>query len=322
MIERKSMNRVIVIVGPTASGKTNLSIELAKRMNGEIVSADSMQIYKYMDIGTAKPSMEEMQGIPHFLIDEVHPDEDFNVVRFKELAENYIETTLERGKQPIVVGGTGLYISSLIQNIAFSETESNWELRNALKKEAEDFGPDYLHKKLEEVDPEAAHNIHPNNIKRVIRALEVYYQTNQPISYHNEMSRGIPSKYDFILIGLTMDRQILYDRINRRVDIMLDNGLVDEVKKLVAMGFADSIISMQGIGYKEILAYLNKECTLQQAVENIKQGTRRYAKRQMTWFRRISEIRWFNLDNYGNNVSVVEDVLTFVNNSIAPNITP
>lgn len=316
------MNRVIVIVGPTASGKTNLSIELAKRMNGEIVSADSMQIYKYMDIGTAKPSMEEMQGIPHFLIDEVHPDEDFNVVRFKELAENYIETTLERGKQPIVVGGTGLYISSLIQNIAFSETESNWELRNALKKEAEDFGPDYLHKKLEEVDPEAAHNIHPNNIKRVIRALEVYYQTNQPISYHNEMSRGIPSKYDFILIGLTMDRQILYDRINRRVDIMLDNGLVDEVKKLVAMGFADSIISMQGIGYKEILAYLNKECTLQQAVENIKQGTRRYAKRQMTWFRRISEIRWFNLDNYGNNVSVVEDVLTFVNNSIAPNITP
>lgn len=316
------MKRVIVIVGPTASGKTSLAIELAKRLDGEIISADSMQIYKYMDIGTAKPSSEEMQGIPHYLIDEVLPNEDFNVVRFKELAEKYIDGILERGKQPIVAGGTGLYISSLIQNITFSETESDWELRETLKKEAEDFGPDFLHKKLEDVDPDAAKKIHPNNVKRVIRALEVYYQTKKPISYHNEISRNSPPKYDFTLIGLTMDRQILYERINKRVDIMINDGLVDEVKKLAAMGFANNIISMQGIGYKEILSYLNNESTLQETVENIKQGTRRYAKRQITWFKRIYEIQWFNLDNYGNNLSVVEDVLAFVNNSTDRNIAP
>ncbi|HEX2926593.1 MAG TPA: tRNA (adenosine(37)-N6)-dimethylallyltransferase MiaA [Ruminiclostridium sp.] len=307
------MNRVIVIVGPTASGKTNLSIELAKRLNGEIISADSMQIYKYMDIGTAKPTKEEMQGVKHYMIDEVPPSEDFNVVRFKELAEKYIETILEKGKQPIVAGGTGLYVSSLINNINFSETESDWELRKSLKKEAEELGPEHLHRKLQEIDPDSAEKIHPNNIKRVIRALEVYYQTCKPISYHNEVSRNIPSKYEFILIGLTMDRQALYDRINRRVDIMVQNGLVAEVKKLVDLGYSDSIISMQGIGYKEILTYLNNECTLEEAIENIKQGTRRYAKRQITWFKRINGIKWFNVDNYGNNISVTDDIFEYIN---------
>ncbi len=306
------MNRVIVIVGPTASGKTNLSIELAKRMNGEIISADSMQIYKYMDIGTAKPTKEEMQGIKHYLIDEVLPSEDFNVVRFKELAEKYINNTLEKGKQPIVAGGTGLYISSLINNINFSDSESDWELREALKKEAEELGPEHLHKKLQEVDPDSALNIHPNNIKRVIRALEVYYQTQKPISYHNEISRTIPPKYNFILVGLAMDRQVLYDRINKRVDIMVENGLVDEVRHLVNLGYADSIISMQGIGYKEILEYLRNNSTLEQAIENIKQGTRRYAKRQITWFKRINDIKWFNIDKYGNNVNMLNEIFEYV----------
>lgn len=305
------MNRVIVIVGPTASGKTNLSIELAKRMNGEIISADSMQIYKYMDIGTAKPTKEEMQDISHYLIDEVLPNEDFNVVRFKELAEKYIDNILEKGKQPIVAGGTGLYISSLINNINFSESESDWELREAFKKEAEEFGPEYLHKKLQEVDPNSALSIHPNNIKRVIRALEVYYQTQKPISYHNEMSRSIPPKYQFVLVGLNMDRQVLYERINKRVDIMIQNGLVDEVKGLVDLGYADSIISMQGIGYKEILEFLRNNITLEQAIDNIKQGTRRYAKRQITWFKRIHGINWFNADNCGNNINVINEIYEY-----------
>ncbi len=306
------MNRVIVIVGPTASGKTNLSIELAKRMNGEIISADSMQIYKYMDIGTAKPTEEEMQGINHYLIDEVLPSEDFNVVRFKELAERYIDNIREKGKQPIVAGGTGLYVSSLINNISFSESESDWELRETLKKEAEELGPEYLHKKLQKVDPASALSIHPNNVKRVIRALEVYYQTQKPISYHNEISRSIPPRYQFVLVGLNMDRQVLYERINKRVDIMIQNGLVDEVKRLVDLGYADSIISMQGIGYKEILEYLRNNITIEQAIENIKQGTRRYAKRQITWFKRINGIRWFNIDNSGNNISVINEIFEYV----------
>lgn len=308
------MKRVIVIVGPTASGKTSLSIELAKRLNGEIVSADSMQIYKYMDIGTAKPTIEEMQGIKHYLIDEVLPSEEFNVVKFKELAEKYIDEIISKGRQPIVVGGTGLYISSLINNINFSETECDWELREKLQKEAEEYGVQYLHDKLKQVDIDAANNIHPNNIKRVIRALEVYYQTNKPISYHNEISRAVPPKYEFILVGLTMDRQYLYDRINKRVDVMLENGLIDEVKRLVDSGYAHSITSMQGIGYKEILAYLNGETTLEDAIEIIKRDSRRYAKRQLTWFKRIKEIKWFGIDNCGNNHNIIEEVITYICN--------
>lgn len=307
------MNSVVVIVGPTASGKTSLSIELAKRLNGEIISADSMQIYKYMDIGTAKPTVDEMQGIKHYLIDEILPNEEFNVVRYKELANQYIKEIFNKNKLPVIVGGTGLYISSLINNINFSESESDWELREKLKKEAQENGPQFIHNKLRAVDPDAADSIHPNNIKRVIRALEVYHQTNKPISYHNKISRGIPSEFNFILIGLTMDRQLLYDRINKRVDIMLQNGLVDEVKKLVELGFADSLISMQGIGYKEILSYLNNERSLDEAIEIIKRDSRRYAKRQITWFKRINEIKWFNLDNYGNTNTIVKDSLAYVN---------
>ncbi len=306
------MNDVIVIVGPTASGKTSLSIELAKKLNGEIISADSMQIYKYMDIGTAKPTLDERQGIKHYLIDEVMPNEEFNVVRFKELANKYIEEIIEKGKQPIVVGGTGLYISSLINNTTFSESDCDWELREALRKEAEEFGPQYIHDKLKLVDEFSANNIHPNNVKRVIRALEVYYQTQKPISYHNEISHTVPSKYNFKLIGLTMDRQHLYERIDKRVDIMLQNGLIDEVNNLIKLGFADSLIAMQGIGYKEILSYINNEKTKDEAVEIIKRDSRRYAKRQITWFKRINEIKWFSIDEYGNTNNIIEDAIGYI----------
>lgn len=311
------MKEVIVIAGPTASGKTSLSIELAKLLDGEIISADSMQVYKYMDVGTAKPSIEEMQGIKHYLIDELLPDEEFNVVKFKELAEKYIEVILERGKQPIIVGGTGLYISSLINNINFSETKSDWELREQLGREAEENGPVYIHDKLRLVDPVSAANIHPNNVKRVIRALEVYYQTQRPMSYHNEKSREIPPKYKFVLLGLTMDREKLYDRINKRVDIMLENGLIEEVGRLVEMGYADSITSMQGIGYKEILSHLRNEISLEEAVETVKRESRRYAKRQITWFKRIKEIKWFSIDNFGNTNNIVEAVITYIRSHCA-----
>ncbi len=303
---------VIVIVGPTASGKTKLSIELAKRLKGEIISADSMQVYKYMDIGTAKPTMEERQGIKHYLIDELLPSEEFNVVKFKNAAEAYIDDILSRGKRPIIVGGTGLYISSLVNNVSFTETESDWELREKLSKEAKEKGAQFIHDRLREVDPDAAASIHPNNIKRVVRALEVYYQTQKPISYHIERSREIPSKYKFILLGLTMDREILYDRINKRVDIMLENGLVDEVKGLVELGYADSITSMQGIGYKEILSYLRNETTLEEAIEIIKRESRRYAKRQITWFKRINTINWLSADNYGNNNKITEAAISLI----------
>ncbi len=311
------MKEVIVIAGPTASGKTSLSIELAKLLNGEIISADSMQVYKYMDIGTAKPSAEEMQGIRHYLIDELLPNEEFNVVKFKEAAEKYIEAILEKGKQPIIAGGTGLYISSLINNINFSETVSDWELRKQLEREAEEYGPVHIHDKLKLVDPASAASIHPNNVKRVIRSLEVYYQTQKPISYHNEKSREIPPKYKFILLGLTMEREKLYDRINKRVDIMLENGLIDEVERLVELGYADSITSMQGIGYKEILSYLRKEITLEEAVETVKRESRRYAKRQITWFKRIKEIKWFSIDNSGNTNNIIEAVITYIGSHCA-----
>ncbi|OPX43713.1 tRNA dimethylallyltransferase [Ruminiclostridium hungatei] len=306
------MKEVIVIAGPTASGKTKLSIELAKRLNGEIISADSMQIYKYMDIGTAKPALDEMQGIKHYLIDELFPNEEFNVVRFKELAEKYIEEIFEKGKQPIIAGGTGLYISSLVNNINFSETECDWELRKQLSREAEENGPGYIHEKLKQVDPVAAAGIHPNNVKRVVRALEVYIQTQKPISYHNEKSREIPPKYKYVMLGLAMERDKLYDRINKRVDMMLENGLVNEVRRLIDLGYSDSITSMQGIGYKEILYYLRNEITLEEATELIRRETRRYAKRQLTWFKRINEIKWFSIDNSGNTNTIIDEVVAYI----------
>jgi len=267
------VDNVLVIIGPTASGKTKLAIEIAKRANGEIISADSMQIYKYMDIGTAKPDEEEKEGIKHYLIDEVTPDEEFSVARFKELALKYIDEILSKGKLPIVAGGTGLYINSLIYNLEFSDTICDWELRKKLEQEAKEKGNEYLHNKLKEIDPKAAEKIHMNNVKRVIRAIEVYTYTKKPISVHQEESRKNPPRHNFILIGITMDREKLYDRINKRVDLMLEKGLVKEVEKLVEMGYDKSTIAMQGLGYKEILSYLRGDTPDQDLLKVVKPFT-------------------------------------------------
>ena len=306
------MKSVIVVVGPTASGKTKLSIELAKAVNGEIVSADSMQVYKYMDIGTAKPDLEEMSGIRHYMIDEVLPGEEFSVARFQELALKYIEEIHAKGKIPIVTGGTGLYINSLVYNINFSETISDWELREKLKNEAKEKGNRYLHDRLKEIDPEAAARIHENDLKRIIRAIEVYTHTQKPISYHQEISRLKPPEYNYILIGLRMDRELLYERINRRVDIMIDRGLIDEVRKLRNLGFVKNTVAMQGLGYKEILWYLKGELTLDEAVDLLKRETRRYAKRQMTWFRRMEGIYWIDVDKIGNEPEIIKNIKYYI----------
>ncbi|NMB33988.1 MAG: tRNA (adenosine(37)-N6)-dimethylallyltransferase MiaA [Clostridium sp.] len=294
------MGNVIVIVGPTASGKTKLSIELAKKIDGEIISADSMQVYKFMDIGTAKPSNREKQGIKHYLINEITPDVEFSLARFKDLSLKYIDKILGKGKTPIVVGGTGLYINSLIFNLDFSDTICDWELRKKLTLEAQEKGNEYLHNKLRQIDPAAADKIHKNNVKRVVRAIEVYNYTNKPISVHQKESRKKPPIHNFILLGIRMDRQRLYERINKRVDLMLEKGLISEVKGLVENGYDKNAIAMQGLGYKEILAYLRKELTLGEAVEILKRDTRRYAKRQITWFKRFQDIYWIDGDEYLN----------------------
>lgn len=287
--------KVIIILGPTAVGKTKLSIDLAKKLNTEIVSADSMQIYKYMDIGTAKPTEEEMSGIKHYMIDEIDPVIEFSVAQYKELAQNYLDEIISQGKTPIVVGGTGLYINSLIYNIQFSESINDPEYRAQLLNLAASKGNEYLHSLLAEVDPESTQRLHSNDVKRIIRALEVYRVTGKTMTYHYSVSRLNPSKYDFILVGLSMDREVLYKRINKRVDIMLDQGLVEEVKALLEKGYTKNLTSMQGIGYKEIINYLEGNCSLDEAIETIKQESRRYAKRQFTWFRRIEEIKWFDV---------------------------
>ncbi len=290
------VDNVIVIVGPTASGKTKLSIELAKTINGEIISADSMQIYKHMDIGTAKPMREEMQGINHYLIDEVTPDEEFSVAKYQSLALNYIDKVIKKNKLPIIVGGTGLYINSLIYNIQFTEIDTNWELRKELQSLAEKRGNEFLHDELKKIDVKAAKRIHVNDTKRIIRAIEVYKLTNKNISYYQELSRSRPPIHNFIVFGLKTDRQKLYDRINKRVDQMIEKGLVNEVKNLVKMGYDKYSIAMQGLGYKEILWYLKGRATLNEVVCLLKRDTRRYAKRQLTWFNRINGINWVSVE--------------------------
>ncbi len=300
------MEPVIVIVGPTASGKSALAVELASRINGEIISADSMQIYRYMDIGTAKPAKEEMRGIKHYMIDELSPDEDFSVARFQESALKSIMEITAKGRHPIVAGGTGLYVNSLVYNINFSETEADWELRDSLKSEAVEKGNKYLHDKLREMDPEAAARLHENDVKRIIRAIEVFTQTKMTISQHIDNSRLVPPPYNYIVYGLNMDRQKLYRRIENRIDRMMDNGLVDEVKKLVALGYDKNAVAMQGLGYKEILAFIRGEATLEEAVEILKRDTRRYAKRQITWFKRIENIHWIDIDEISDYTEIAK----------------
>jgi tRNA dimethylallyltransferase len=309
------MEPVIVIVGPTASGKTSLAIKLAKSIDGEIISADSMQIYKYMDIGTAKPSKEEMEGVRHYMIDEITPDQEFSVARFKELATAYISEILKRGKHPVIAGGTGLYINSLIYNINFSETKIDWELRNKLKNEAQEKGNRYLHDMLKELDPDTAARLHENDVKRVIRAIEVYYQTKTTISELIEQSRLSPPAYKYLVFGLKTDRGKLYRRIEERVDKMLENGLVREVEKLVELGYDKNSVAMQGLGYKEILAYLRGSISYEEAVDTIKRETRRYAKRQITWFKRIEGIRWIDMDQCESGNEALKQLIDSIEKS-------
>jgi len=306
------MKKLIIIAGPTAVGKTEISLGVAKKLNGEIVSADSMQIYKYMDIGSAKISEEEMQGVPHYLIDIVEPHENFTVADFKTKAESSIDAILDKGKVPMVVGGTGLYINSLIYNYTFTEAAKDEEYRKYLEELAETKGKEHVHSLLKEVDIDSYNRLYPNDLKRVVRALEVYKITGKTISEFtaNENIYDIP--YDINYYVLNMDRAKLYERINKRVDIMLSHGLIDEVIKLKNMGYNSSMQSMKGIGYKEILYYLEGKISLDEAVEMIKQGSRNYAKRQLTWFRKDSRVTWIDKDQFPSDTEIVEFI---VNNS-------
>ncbi|MBP3462546.1 MAG: tRNA (adenosine(37)-N6)-dimethylallyltransferase MiaA [Tyzzerella sp.] len=289
---------LIILTGPTAVGKTKTSIGLAKALNGEIISADSMQVYKYMDIGSAKIRPEEMQGVKHYLVDELEPDEEFHVVRFQQMAKKAMEEIYEKGKIPIVVGGTGFYIQALLYDIDFKESNEDTEYRHELEQLAKDKGAEYLHDMLREADPVSADTIHANNVKRVIRALEFYHQTGAKISEHNEQERGKESPYEFCYFVLNDDRAHLYERINLRIDQMLEEGLVDEVRALKDKGYTRDMVSMQGLGYKEILDYLNGECTLEEAIYILKRDTRHFAKRQLTWFRRERDVIWIDKPTY------------------------
>lgn len=289
---------VLVLTGPTAVGKTALSLKLAAAVNGAVVSADSMQVYRGMDIGSAKILPEERQGIPHYLIDVLEPEEDFNVALFKAMALRAMQEIWKNGKVPIITGGTGFYIQAVLRDIDFSESEGKSDIRSAYEKLAEERGPQALHAILAEKDPEAAREIHPNNLKRVIRALEFYDQTGTPISRHNEEQRAKDSPYCYLYFVLNDERKRLYDRIDRRVDQMIGAGLVDEVRRLKARGLTENNVSMKGLGYKELFPYLDGKCTLSEAVEIIKRDTRHFAKRQITWFKRESGIIWINKNEF------------------------
>lgn len=289
---------LIILTGPTAVGKTKASIGLAKALGGEIISADSMQVYRYMDIGSAKIRPQEMDGVIHHLVDVLDPKDDFNVVRFQQMAKEAMQSIYENGHIPIVVGGTGFYIQALLYDIDFTENDSDESLRGELEAYAKQYGTDALHEKLREVDPKSAELIHANNVKRVIRAIEYYEQTGERISDHNETERAKESPYDFVYFVLNDDRKNLYDRIDRRVDQMVEEGLVDEVRSLKSYGCTRNMVSMQGLGYKEILAYLDGKISLDEAIYRIKRDTRHFAKRQITWFKREQNVRWIDKSFY------------------------
>ena len=293
------MRPLIVLTGPTAVGKTALSIALAKAVKGEIVSADSMQVYRHMDIGSAKITAEEMQNVPHHLIDVLEPWEEFHVVRFQELAREALEGIYERGQIPILTGGTGFYIQAILKDVDFTENGEDHTYRSELEQLAKKKGSGYLHALLLQADPKSAEAIHPNNTKRIIRALEYYRQTGEPISAHNEEQRKKASPYNYAYFVLTDDRKHLYDRIDLRVDRMLADGLVEEVRHLKELGCTRDMISMQGLGYKEILAYLDGELSYEEAVYILKRDTRHFAKRQLTWFKREQDVIWIDRQSFG-----------------------
>lgn len=307
---RKHMDKqpLIILTGPTSVGKTALSIALAKSIGGEIISADSMQVYQYMNIGTAKITKEEMSEVPHYLIDELEPEEEFNVVKFQQLSKKYIQQIYDRNKIPIIVGGTGFYIQAVLYDIDFTENETDITYRNSLEQLLEEKGAQYLHAMLAEADPESAKAIHANNSKRVIRALEFLKLTGDKISEHNKEQREKESPYQFCYFVLNKNRAKLYETINARVDKMMECGLLNEVKELASRGYTRDLVSMQGLGYKELLAYLEGECTLEEAVEILKRDTRHFAKRQLTWFKREKEVIWVDKDQLPSE----DDLLQFV----------
>ena len=300
--------KVIVIAGPTASGKTALSIEIAKKIDGEIVSADSMQIYKEMDIGTAKPDNEEKQGIKHYMMDFVKPDQAYNVASYKRDAKNAIKEIIEKGKTPIVVGGTGLYIDSLVYEIEYVDIETDLEYRNMLEERAEKEGLEKLYEEAKKIDEKAMEKIGCNDRKRILRVLEIYHQTGKKKTELDEESRKEP-EYDYKVFAIDMPRDILYDRINRRVDIMLENGLVDEVRNIYEK-YKIFPTAMQALGYKEVVEYLENKITKEEMIEKIKQESRRYAKRQLTWFRKNKNIIWLNgTENLDKNINIILEEL-------------
>ena len=307
------MKNLIVLTGPTAVGKTSLSIALAKAVDGEIISADSMQVYKYLNIGTAKITEEEKCGIPHFLIDELEPDEEFNVTIFKNKVMGYIEDIKSRGKVPIIVGGTGFYIQSVIYDINFNEYGDDSNVRKKYEAMAETLGKSELHKKLALVDREYADSVSYNNVKKVVRALTFFEMTGEKLSEHNKRERERSSPFDFAYFVLTMDRKKLYERIDKRVDLMFDMGLVEEVKALMAKGYDKSLVSMQGIGYKEVIDYLSGKTGLEECIDIIKRDTRHFAKRQLTWFKREKVVTYIDKDEFDAEDKCLKEMLRVYN---------
>ena len=302
----KSMKPLIILTGPTAVGKTALSIGLAKAVDGEIISADSMQVYRKMNIGTAKIEPSEMQGVRHHLIDILDPGEEFNVVLFKRYALEAMEDIYSRGKIPVIVGGTGFYIQALLYDIDFEDNDNDMSYREELQRLTAEKGNSYIHDMLSKVDPESAEKIHENNVKRVIRALEFYRKTGMKISEHNETEAQKESPYNFEYFVLNDDRSKLYDRIDRRIDIMLEQGLEAEVRQLVSEGYSRDLVSMQGLGYKEIIDYIQGRCSFDEAVYTLKRDTRHFAKRQITWFKREKQVTWVNKNEYDSESSILE----------------
>ena len=301
---------LIIIAGPTAVGKTAISVELAKRIGGEIISADSMQVYRGMDIGTAKVTPEETQGVPHHLIDILDPSEAFNVMEFRKRVRDAIDEIVARGHVPVLVGGTGFYIQSILYDIEFDPEGGSDEMRRQLEAEMEARGPEEMHSELRRVDPESAEIIHANNKKRVIRALEFYRLTGRKISDHNREMHERTSPYRFLFYVMTMDRAALYARIDYRVDLMMQDGLKEEVKALRDRGITSDMVSMQGLGYRQMFDYLEGICTLDEAVERIKKETRHFAKRQLTWFRREPDAVWIRLEDFGGSRKKILEKMT------------
>ncbi len=296
-----------VIVGPTAVGKSEIAVDLALRMDGEVVTADSMQVYRGLDIGTDKPTPAQRRGVPHHLVDVVDPDQRFNVAEYRKLAHEAIAGIHRRGRLPILAGGTGLYVKAVLDEFLFPDEGADYELRARLEREARLLGPGALHRRLQEIDPATAARLHPNDIRRVIRAIEVYETTGRPLSEHLATARAAEPRYRVAMVGLTRPREVLYRRIEERVDRQIQNGLVDEVKRLMER-YGPLPVARQALGYKEIAAYLKGECSLERAIEILKRDTRRFAKRQFTWFRRDERIRWFDLEAFPSHEAAVQAI--------------